>query len=83
MIEDAWNLNSELLMRRKIGCNRNFRNRVNKTEFGRIVLNLIFYFGSKTQIKVVDITFFWVIVPFLFDKLSRILNLRLFSLQIL
>ena len=30
-------------MFRKIGCNRNFRNRVNKTEFGRIVLNLIFY----------------------------------------
>jgi len=53
MIEDVWNLNSELLMRRKIGCNRNFRNRVNKTEFGRIVLNLIFYFGSKTKIKVV------------------------------
>ena len=83
MIEDAWNLNSELLMRRKIGCNRNFRNRVNKTELGRIVLNFIFYFGSKTKIKVVDITIFWVIVPFLFDKLSRILNLRIFSLQIL
>jgi hypothetical protein len=45
-------------MCRKIGCNKNFRNRVNKTEFGRIVLNLIFYFGSKTKIKDVDITFF-------------------------
>jgi MFS family permease len=32
-------INSELLMYRKIGCNRNVRNRVNKTEFGRIVLN--------------------------------------------
>ena len=40
-------------MCRKIGCNRNFRNRVNKTEFGRIVLNLIFYFSSKTKIEVV------------------------------
>jgi glycosyltransferase involved in cell wall biosynthesis len=37
-------LNSELLMCRKIGCNKNFRNRVHKTEFGRIVLNLIFLF---------------------------------------
>ena len=36
-------------MSRKIGCNRNFRNRINKTEFGRIVLNLILYFGSKTK----------------------------------
>jgi len=45
-------------MCRKIGCNKNFRNRVNKTEFGQIVLNLIFYFGSKTKIKGVDITFF-------------------------
>jgi hypothetical protein len=26
-------------MCRKIGCNRNVRNRVNKTEFGRMVLN--------------------------------------------
>jgi len=51
-------LNSELLMYRKIGCNRNVRNRVNMTEFGRIVLNLIFYFASITKIKVVDITFF-------------------------
>jgi hypothetical protein len=51
-------LSSELLMCRKIGCNKNFRNRVNKTEFGRIVLNLIFYFGSKTKVKGVDITFF-------------------------
>jgi hypothetical protein len=65
----------------KIGCNRSFRNRVNITEFGRIVLNLIFYFGSKTKIKVSDITFFWVIVPFIFDKLCCVLNLRLFSLQ--
>ena len=47
-------------MCRKIGCNRNVRNRVNKTEFGRIVLNLIFYFGFKTKIKVVDITFSWL-----------------------
>jgi len=76
-------INSELLMCRKFGCNRNFRNRVNKTEFGRIVLNLIFYFGSKTKIKGVDTTFFWIIVPFIFDKLCCILNLRLFSLQIL
>jgi len=30
--------NSELLMCRKIWCNRNVRNRVHKTEFGRIVL---------------------------------------------
>ena len=45
-------------MCRKIGCNKNFRNRVNKNEFRRIVLNLIFYFGSKTKIKDVDITFF-------------------------
>ena len=37
-------LNSELLMCRKIGCNRNVRKRVIITEFGRIVLNLIFYF---------------------------------------
>jgi hypothetical protein len=51
-------LNSELLMCRKIGCNQNFRNRVDKTEFGRIVLNLIFYFGSITKVKGVDITFF-------------------------
>ena len=69
-------------MCRKIGYNKNFRNRVNKNEFGRIVLNLIFYFGSKTKIKDVDIIFFWVIVPFIFDKLCCILNLRLFSLQI-
>jgi hypothetical protein len=40
-------------MGRKIGYNRNVRNRVNKTEFGRIVLNFIFYFGSITKIKVV------------------------------
>jgi hypothetical protein len=52
-------INSELLMCRKIGCNRNVRSRVNKTEFGWIVLNLIFYFGSKTKIKVVDITYFF------------------------
>ena len=26
-------------------------------DFGRIVLNLIFYSGSKTQLKGVDITF--------------------------
>jgi hypothetical protein len=45
-------------MCRKIGCNKNFRNPVNKAEFGRIVLNLIFYFGSKTEIKGVDINFF-------------------------
>ena len=45
-------------MCRKIGCNKNFRNRVSKTEFGRIVLNLIFYFGSNTKIKGVDITIF-------------------------
>ena len=45
-------------MCRKIGCNKNFRKRVNKTELGRIVLNLIFYFGSITKIKGVDITFF-------------------------
>jgi hypothetical protein len=51
-------LNSEILMWRKIGCNKNFRKRVNKTELGRIVLNLIFYFGSITKIKGVDITFF-------------------------
>ena len=70
-------------MSRKIGCNGNVRKRVNKTEFGRIVLNLIFYFGSKTKIKVVDITFFWVIVPYIFNKLCCILNFRLFSLQIL
>jgi hypothetical protein len=43
----------------KIGCNKDYRNRVYKTEFGRIVLNLILYFfGSKTKIKGVDITFF-------------------------
>jgi hypothetical protein len=35
-------INSELLVWRKIGCNRNVRNCVNKTEFGRIVLNLFF-----------------------------------------
>ena len=46
-------LNSELLMCRKIGRNRNVRKRVIMTEFGRIVLNLIFYFGSKIKIKVV------------------------------
>jgi hypothetical protein len=45
-------------MCRKIGCNQKFRNRVDKAEFGRIVLNLIFYFGSKTKVKGVDITFF-------------------------
>jgi hypothetical protein len=27
-------------------------------DFGRIFLNLIFYFGSKTNIKGVDIAFF-------------------------
>ena len=70
-------------MCRKIGFNRIVRNRVNMTEFGRIVPNLIFYFASKTKIKVVDITFFWVIVPFIFDKLCCISNLRLFLLRIL
>jgi len=55
-------------MCRKIGCNRNVRNRVNKTEFGRLVLNFIFYFGSITKTKVVDITFFWVIVPLISIK---------------
>ena len=65
-------------MCRKIGCNRIVRNRVNMTELGRIVLNLIFYFASKTKIKVVDITFFWVIVLFIFDKLCCISNLRFF-----
>jgi hypothetical protein len=59
-------LNSELLMCRKIGSSRNIRNRVNKTEFGRIVLNLIFYFASITKIKIADITLFQVIVPFIF-----------------
>ena len=58
-------------MCRKIGCNRNVRNRVNKTEFGRIVLNLILYFGSKTKIKVVAITFIcWP--PRWLSDLSRI-----------
>ena len=50
-------------MCRKIGCNRNARNRVNKTEFGRIVLNFL-NFRSLANIKDVDNTFFWVIVPY-------------------
>jgi hypothetical protein len=37
-------------MCRKISCNRNVRNRVNKADFKRIVLNFIFYFVSKTKI---------------------------------
>jgi hypothetical protein len=59
--------NSELLMCRKIGCNRNVRNRVSKTELGRIVLNFI-NFRSLTNIKDVANTFFWVIVPFILIK---------------
>ena len=70
-------------MCQKIRYNRNVRNRVNKTEFERIVLNFIFYFDSITKIKIVYITFFWVFVPFIFDKLCCILNFRLFLLQIL
>jgi hypothetical protein len=54
-------------MCRKIGCNRNVRNRVIKTEFGRIVLNL-FNFRSLTNIKDIDNTFFWIIVPFILIK---------------
>ncbi len=45
-------------MCRKIGCSKNFGNRVNKAEFGRIVLNLIFYFGWKTKVKGFDTTLF-------------------------
>jgi hypothetical protein len=63
-------------MCRKVGCNRNVRNRVDKTELGRIVLNFIFYFGSKTKTKVVDITFFWAIAKFILNKICCILNLR-------
>ena len=63
-------------MCRKIGYDRNVRNRVKKAEFGWIVLNFIFYFGSITQIKVVPITFFWVIVPFIFDFWSNLLHLE-------
>ena len=76
------NLNSELLMCRKIWGNRIIRNRAHKTEFWRIVLNF-FNFRSLTNIKDVDHTFFWVIVPFIFDKICCILNLRVFLLQIL
>ena len=35
---------SELLTCRKFECNRNVCNRVNNTEFGRIVLNFTSYF---------------------------------------
>jgi hypothetical protein len=75
-------VNSEPLMCRKIGCNRNVRNRAHKTEFWRMVLNF-FNFRSLTNLKDVDHTFFWVIVPFIFDKICYILNLRLFLLRIL
>jgi hypothetical protein len=69
-------------MCRKIGCNRNFRNRVNKTEFGRIVLNLIFYFGSKTKTKIVDITFLGVIILFLKIVLHLEFTLNLSTISV-
>jgi hypothetical protein len=37
-------------MCRKIRCNRNVRNRVNKADFKRIVLNFIFYLVTKNKI---------------------------------
>ena len=65
-------LNSELLTCRKFWCNTNVCGRANNTGFlaNRSEFNFLFFIGSITKTKGVDISFIGVIIPFFIDRVA-------------